>query len=169
MQYQSTFESPIGPITLIQTEESITRLWIHQKNPDQDIFLSNESPVVITPLLFQTKTQILEYFEGKRREFTIPFSPKGTPFQERCWKALLEIPYAKTCSYKDLATTIGNPKACRAVGNANHNNPIPIIIPCHRVIGANGSLVGYGGGLPIKKYLLELEANYLARNVQLKY
>ncbi len=101
--------------------------------------------------------QIEEYFAGRRKEFTFPLVIDGTPFQEKVWKALLKIPYAETRSYKDQAVMIGSPKAVRAVANANGDNRIAIIIPCHRVIGANGKLVGYGGGLWRKKYLLNLE------------
>ena len=98
-----------------------------------------------------------EYFDGKRKIFDLPLKPEGTEFQLKDWNALREIPYGETRSYKDIAIAIGNPKACRAVGTANHNNPISIIIPCHRVIGSDGSLTGYGGGLDKKTYLLELE------------
>jgi AraC family transcriptional regulator of adaptative response/methylated-DNA-[protein]-cysteine methyltransferase len=106
--------------------------------------------------------QMEEYFAGKRKEFTFPLVIDGTPFQEKVWKALLEIPYGETRSYKDQAKMIGNPKAVRAVANANGDNRIAIIIPCHRVIGANGKLVGYGGGLWRKKYLLNLEGVHIS-------
>ena len=98
-----------------------------------------------------------EYFEGEREIFTIPLAPKGTPFQQRVWAALREIPYGATRSYKELAIAVGNEKACRAVGMANNRNPLPIFIPCHRVVGSDGKLVGYAGGLDVKKHLLELE------------
>lgn len=101
--------------------------------------------------------QMEEYFAGKRKEFTVPLVIDGTPFQEKVWEALLKIPFGETRSYKDQAKMIGNPKAVRAVANANGDNRIAIIVPCHRVIGANGKLVGYGGGLWRKKYLLNLE------------
>jgi methylated-DNA-[protein]-cysteine S-methyltransferase len=110
-----------------------------------------------TPLLRDAAKQFMEYTEGKRKEFTVKLHPKGTEFQLRVWKALQEIPYGETRSYKQIAQAIGNEKACRAVGMANHNNPIMCMIPCHRVIGANGALVGYAGGLAVKKMLLELE------------
>ena len=98
-----------------------------------------------------------EYFAGERRTFTVPLAPAGTPFQLRVWQALVESPYGETTSYGELARRLGQPNASRAVGLANGSNPIPVIIPCHRVIGANGSLTGYGGGLPIKRRLLALE------------
>ncbi len=104
--------------------------------------------------------QLTEYFNGKRREFDLPYFTNGTAFQERVWRALTQIPYGQTISYKQLAATVGNEKACRAVGGANNKNPISIIIPCHRVVGARGDLVGYGGGLDMKAVLLELERKY---------
>jgi methylated-DNA-[protein]-cysteine S-methyltransferase len=110
-----------------------------------------------TPLLKKAAQELQEYFIGKRKRFDLPLSPQGTDFQQKVWKALQDIPYGAVCSYKDIARAIGNEKACRAVGGANNKNPISIIIPCHRVIGANGSLVGYGGGIEIKKQLLALE------------
>lgn len=109
----------------------------------------------------------MEYFNGQRKSFDLPLNPKGTEFQKKVWNALLNIPYGSTCSYKDIAVNIGNEKACRAVGGANNKNPIFIIIPCHRVIGKNGSLVGYGGGLDIKLKLLELEQNNMKKRAGL--
>lgn len=110
-----------------------------------------------TPLLKKAAAQLREYFAGKRTEFDLPLAPKGTPFQQKDWQALCTIPYGETRSYKDIAIQIGCPKGCRAVGLANNRNPISIVIPCHRVIGSDGSLVGYGGGLDKKVALLELE------------
>jgi len=101
--------------------------------------------------------QLEEYFSGKRKRFDLPLNPNGTDFQRTVWKALSDIPYGKTKTYKQIAEKIGNPKACRAVGMANNKNPIWIVIPCHRVIGADGTLTGYGGGINMKKRLLELE------------
>lgn len=101
--------------------------------------------------------QLSEYFAGKRREFDLPLAPRGTPFQRQVWDALLNVAYGRTATYGEIARIIGNPKGVRAVGLANGRNPIPIIIPCHRIIGSNGTLTGYGGGLPIKQKLLELE------------
>lgn len=101
--------------------------------------------------------ELSEYFSGKRKSFDLPLEPQGTEFQKKVWAALLEIPFGETRSYKDIAEKIGNPKACRAVGGANNKNPIVIIIPCHRVIGAYGGLVGYGLGLPMKQQLLDIE------------
>lgn len=110
-----------------------------------------------TPLLQEAEEQLNEYFAGVRREFDLPLAPKGTPFQQAVWQQLLRIPYGEVRTYGQLAAALGKPKASRAVGGACHCNPICIIVPCHRVVGANGSLTGYAGGLDIKEYLLELE------------
>jgi methylated-DNA-[protein]-cysteine S-methyltransferase len=110
-----------------------------------------------TDLIVETGKQLREYFAGERREFDLPLRFKGTEFQRQVWEALLAIPYGETASYGGIAERIGRPKAVRAVGMANNRNPIVIICPCHRVIGSDGSLTGYGGGLPAKQYLLDLE------------
>jgi methylated-DNA-[protein]-cysteine S-methyltransferase len=110
-----------------------------------------------TPLIKKAAAQIEEYLAGKRKKFTLPLVMHGTEFQTAVWQALQDIPYGKTRSYKEIAAAIGRPRAVRAVGMANHRNPISIIVPCHRVIGHDGSLVGYGSGLPLKRRLLELE------------
>jgi len=110
-----------------------------------------------TPLIKKTAAQIEEYLNGKRKKFSLPLAMRGTSFQTDVWRALQTIPYGETRSYKQIAELVNRPKAVRAVGMANHRNPISIIVPCHRVIGHNGSLTGYGGGLPLKRYLLELE------------
>ena len=111
-----------------------------------------------TPLILQAAEMLREYFDGNRKDFAgLPLRAEGTDFQKRAWEALLSIPYGQTRSYKEQAAAIGNPKACRAVGAANGKNPISIIIPCHRVIGFDKKLVGYAGGLEIKRALLELE------------
>jgi len=113
-----------------------------------------------TPLIAKTNIMLREYFDGKRRDFAgLPLRTEGTEFQKRAWDALLDIPYGQTRTYSEQAEAIGKAKACRAVGTANSRNPISIIIPCHRVIGANGTLTGYGGGLDVKRALLQLESN----------
>ena len=117
------------------------------------------------PLLGETVRQLREYFDGTRREFALPLELQGTDFQRRVWEMLLTIPYGETRSYRELAQAIGAPKAVRAVGAANGANPLPIVVPCHRVIGANGKLTGYGGGLPLKKRLLELEKQTAQRSL----
>jgi methylated-DNA-[protein]-cysteine S-methyltransferase len=112
------------------------------------------------PLLRQAVAQLRAYFAGELREFDLTLDMQGTEFQRRVWRELLKIPYGETSSYSFVANTIGAPKAVRAVGAANGRNPIPIVVPCHRVIGAGGSLVGYGGGLPLKRFLLDLETRH---------
>lgn len=153
------YASPMGDMILCEEDGSLTMLEF--TDPDfkyQPLPGLGESSVSeLTPLLAETMRQLDEYFAGKRRDFDLPLAPKGTPFQQSVWAALLQIPYGTTASYGQIAAAVGNPKASRAVGMANNRNPISIIIPCHRVIGSDGSLVGYGGGLPIKKQLLELE------------
>lgn len=112
-----------------------------------------------TPLTELVYGQILAYLEGRRRTFDFPYALRGTPFQRKVWHALEDIPYGETRSYKEIAAAVGNPKAARAVGMANNRNPIAIAVPCHRVVGADGALVGYGGGLDMKRALLRLEKN----------
>ena len=142
------YHSPVGDIQLDYDDGEVTAL----KNADADA--KADAPNELTELVFR---QLDEYFAGVRKTFDFPYRLHGTPFQEKVWEALRDIPYGETRSYKDIAEAIGHPKAFRAVGMANHANPIFIAIPCHRVIGSGGSLVGYGGGLEMKKALLELE------------
>jgi len=143
--------SPVGFLTVYAEDNAISAIkFEHTPNNSSSAALLNLA-----------KLQLQEYFSGTRQHFTLPLAPHGTPFQQKIWQCLQTIPYGKTYSYKELARMAGNEKACRAVGMANHNNPIPIIIPCHRVIGTNGKLIGYAGGLHIKQRLLELEKNSL--------
>ena len=144
------YQTPLGKIVIMENGYAITVVMFGVSLPEQ-------VKVRETPLLKQANDQLHEYFIGQRKSFDLPLAPQGTAFQQKVWKALQDIPYGTVCSYQDIARAIGNAKACRAVGGANNKNPIAIIIPCHRVIGANGSLVGYGGGLEIKRQLLELE------------
>ena len=111
-------------------------------------------------LFVDAAQQLAEYFDGKRRAFDLPLQPEATPFQALVLKALQRVPYGETHSYGEIARAIGRPKAARAVGTANGNNPLPIVIPCHRVVGSNGALTGFGGGLPTKRYLLDLERRH---------
>lgn len=113
-----------------------------------------------SPLLEKARRELLEYFQGTRWEFDLPLAPYGTPFQLKVWSALKAIPYGQTRTYGQIAQAVGNPKAARAVGMANHHNPLAILIPCHRVVGARGKLTGYAGGLDRKAFLLELERSY---------
>jgi len=143
----------IGEIGISETGGAISRVGF-RGNGKKDF---NGFNIAETPLIKKAAAQLKEYFAGKRAEFDLPLDPAGTEFQRAVWRALQTIPFGETCSYGDIALQIGNPKACRAVGMANNRNPIAIIIPCHRVIGRDGSLTGYGGGLDIKQYLLDLE------------
>jgi methylated-DNA-[protein]-cysteine S-methyltransferase len=143
-------DTPIGRITLVEDDQRLTGLYFGEHRPLSGTMRESA-------LIAETRRQLEEYFTVKRKHFTIPLAPVGTAFREKIWKLLLDIPYGETISYGELARRAGNPKASRAVGGANHHNPISIIIPCHRVIGASGKLVGYGGGLAIKEYLLGLE------------
>lgn len=142
-----TYKTPVGNITVEDNGEFVTAVSFSKKR-------SSDKESELAKI---TYFQLQEYFQKKRKEFQIPVKPVGTDFQRLVWKALREIPYGQVVSYKDIAQKIGNPKACRAVGMANNKNPIAIIIPCHRVIGKDGSLTGYAGGLDLKKYLLDLE------------
>jgi methylated-DNA-[protein]-cysteine S-methyltransferase len=151
-------ESPVGPLLLVADDRGL-------RNID---FLNGRTLVQVYPQwhedaepLRETIRQLRAYFAGELEAFDLALSPAGTPFQLSVWKRLCEIPYGETISYGELARRIGNPKASRAVGLANGSNPIPIVIPCHRVIGSNGKLTGYGGGLPIKEKLLALERRQL--------
>jgi methylated-DNA-[protein]-cysteine S-methyltransferase len=152
-------DSPIGKL-LIAGDNDVIRQINFAKNgepsrPQADWQESERGPVA------QAARQLREYFQGKRTDFDLPLAPEGTEFQRSVWRRLQEIPYGETISYGELARRVGNPKASRAVGAANGQNPIPIVIPCHRVIGANGKLTGFGGGLPTKEALLALEARQL--------
>lgn len=145
------YKTKIGMVGIAGDEQGITDVFLREKAAEPDTIMER------TPLLEQAAGQLEEYLDGRRREFQIKLHLEGTAFQKKVWKALCAIPYGETRSYKEIAESIGNPKACRAVGMANNRNPIMILVPCHRVIGADGSLVGYGGGLTLKKFLLNLE------------
>ncbi|CAM3649916.1 MULTISPECIES: methylated-DNA--[protein]-cysteine S-methyltransferase [Brevibacillus] len=163
LQY-TIMDSPIGPLLLASTEQGLCFI----EFGDEERSLPSLQRWCKKTFLGMTlvrdeqwnepvKAQLEEYFAGLRHTFDLPFVLYGTPFQKSVWTALTSIPYGETRSYKDIALAIGASKAVRAIGGANNRNPIPVIIPCHRVIGSNGALVGYGGGLPIKEYLLSLE------------
>jgi methylated-DNA-[protein]-cysteine S-methyltransferase len=148
------YESPIGKILVRAQNWRIISLNF------ADDWVGPLSSKAASPIITQCFGELREYFEGRRKVFTLAFKASGTAFREKCWDALLKIPYGETISYKRLAANIGGPLSARAAGGANHNNPISIIIPCHRVIGSNGQLVGYGGGLWRKTWLLEHEKKY---------
>jgi methylated-DNA-[protein]-cysteine S-methyltransferase len=142
-------ESPVGKLRIESDDCWITGIWLNAR--------ANVTPGRATGVLAELERQLAAYFDGRLTEFDLPLAPKGTPFQLEVWTALQSIPYGSTCSYSDVAKKIGRADAVRAVGAANGQNPIPIVIPCHRVIGANGSLTGFGGGLKMKAQLLDLE------------
>ncbi len=145
-------ETPYGVMTLVQRGEALSELHF-----SGETLMARQ--LADTPLLQEAKRQLEAYFAGKLRQFDLPLAPLGTSFQTLIWQTLTaEVPYGQTITYGELAKRAGNPAASRAVGMANHRNPLPIFIPCHRVIGAGGKLVGYGGGLPLKQSLLNLEA-----------
>jgi len=151
-------ESPVGPLLLVADDAGLREILFvngrHHARPDPG-WKEQATPFK------ETIRQLHAYFAGELEDFALPLAPQGTAFQLRVWKRLCDIPYGETISYGQLARRIGNPNASRAVGLANGANPIPIVIPCHRVIGSNGKLTGYGGGLPIKEKLLALERRQL--------
>ncbi|HMH00084.1 MAG TPA: methylated-DNA--[protein]-cysteine S-methyltransferase [Terriglobales bacterium] len=144
--------SPLGPLLLAADDSGLRHIiFTSEAQPPDPAWREDTAP------LTETIRQLQAYFAGEQENFNLPLAPEGTPFQKEVWQRLCDIPYGQTISYGELARRIGNPKASRAVGLANGSNPIPIVIPCHRVIGSNGKLTGYGGGLPIKEKLLALE------------
>lgn len=145
---QYSYETILGPVTFVEEDGALLAISTHR---------SFEGMVQETSLIKEAHLQFSKYLKGERKEFDIPFRMKGTKFQKQVWTALCEIPYGETRSYKQIAEAIGNPKAVRAVGMANNRNPLLVVVPCHRVIGANGQLVGYAGGLDKKEFLLRLE------------
>ena len=149
MKFGKIYNTSIGKISIIQEGEYIVKIEFGKILKDVEI--------KETTLISKTINEIKEYLNGNRKKFDIPIKLNGTGFQKKVWNELLKIPYGETCSYKDIAIRINNEKGVRAVGMANHNNPIAIIVPCHRVIGKNGKLVGYAGGIDIKSKLLEIE------------
>lgn len=161
MTWMTIYESPFQPLLLASDGQALTALYLasHRHGlavPADWVHDDNAAPFAAA------REQLAAYFDGRLREFDLPLAPRGTPFQQRVWEALRQIPYGQTLSYGELARRIGHPAGARAVGLANGRNPVSIIVPCHRVIGADGRLVGYGGGLDCKQALLEFEANVLA-------
>ena len=147
MQFERSLETPIGRILICADALGICALRFHAEEIKNDA----------SELLDLAQKELEEYFAGRRRAFSVPLSMHGTAFQQAVWHALMEIPYGQTAAYGQIARRIGREKACRAVGMANHVNPLPIFVPCHRVVGANGRLTGYAGGLEIKQILLQIE------------
>lgn len=150
--YKVDYESPIGVIEIVGTCEGVHSI-LFSDGEEKENLIKTETPEV----LIECYNQLDEYFKGKRREFSFTYQFNGTSFQQTVWNALTNVPYAKTVSYKDIATSIGNEKAIRAVGNANGKNKLSIVIPCHRIIGSSGKLTGYAGGLWRKEWLLQHE------------
>jgi len=183
--FSKTMKTPVGVLTLISTESALVAVWWGEDDParggrslkragkeertgpEAARGRTPRAPAVTegqaVPVLEAAETQLREYFAGVRKTFDLPLDMRGTDFQKRVWRELLHIPYGETSSYATIAERIGEPQACRAVGAANGRNPISIIVPCHRVIGADGSLTGFGGGLKAKAFLLEHEARIAGR------
>ena len=166
------FNSPVGNLLIREDEGSIVEVLFNdsESGNESEIFASKKAALSPGPssrfitddceILGKCVAELEMYFAGKLKEFTVPLKLIGTDFRKKCWQALRTIPYGETISYKELAIKVGNPKACRAVGGANHHNPIVIIVPCHRVIGSGGSLTGFGGGLDKKQFLLDHEKKH---------
>lgn len=150
MRKRKTIQSPLGSLTLVEEDGALVQLSF-------DGYTVLESEEVDSPLLREAERQLASYFAGQLQVFSLPLCTRGTPFQEKVWCALQKIPYGETRTYGELAAMIGQPTVARAVGGANHRNPLAIIIPCHRVVAAHGGLGGYGGGLDKKQWLLALE------------
>jgi methylated-DNA-[protein]-cysteine S-methyltransferase len=150
--------SPVGPLRLVASEQGLSAIRWEKADPDRGRPETLEADAD-HPILLETERELAAYFAGTRETFSVPLDFVGTAFQKKVWKALITIPYGETRSYGQIAAQIGHPQAVRAVGAANGRNPIPIIAPCHRVIGANGKLTGFAGGLEIKAVLLELESS----------
>ena len=160
--FYAHMETPIGKLLVASSEKGLVRIMLPREGkidfvsllkkeyPEETLIENREKNLLVIK-------QLEEYFDGSRTVFSLPLDIRGTEFQKSVWDALKKVPYGETRSYGEIARYIGKPKAARAVGNANRKNPIPIIIPCHRIIGSDGSMVGFGGGIPLKKKLLELE------------
>lgn len=160
--YVEEMDSPVGPLLItLDAENTLVGLYfLNKESTAERIELLSREDVEVQPAGERSepvRRQLEEYFRGERREFDLPLKPQGTPFEQGVWRELQNIPYGHTVSYGEVSRRLDNPKAVRAVGRANGANPIPIIVPCHRVIGANGKLTGFGGGLPAKAFLLRLE------------
>lgn len=150
-QHLFFYTTDLGNIGIAEKENELTNLYLPGEVIPENLRLAENA------VLKEAGQQLQAYFAGRLRNFTLPLAPAGTPFQKSVWEKLLAIPYGETRSYGEISLSLGKPRAARAVGMANHNNPLAIFIPCHRVIGADGKLVGYGGGLHLKEYLLRLE------------
>lgn len=159
MKYSYKYETEIGILEIAEEDNKIIKIGM-QDNKNKSEYINKE-----TDIIKRAYTQIQEYLNGKRKQFELPLKIEGTPFQEKVWKELLKIPYGQTATYGEIANKVGNKKAARAVGMANNRNNIMIVIPCHRVIGANNKLVGYACGLDIKEKLLNIEKSNMEFNL----
>jgi methylated-DNA-[protein]-cysteine S-methyltransferase len=155
--FYKEMKSPVGKLKLVASSRALVAVLWEKERPNR-VKLDEMSIDPRHPILIETERQLSEYFSGKRTQFDLPLQPEGTEFQKKVWRALREIPFGKTRSYLELARTVGSPKASRAVGAANGKNPLSIVVPCHRVVGADGTLTGFAGGLKTKAALLALEA-----------
>lgn len=153
MKVACCYEYEIGSVTVVELDGKITAVQF-----GRGVF--PDMVIQETPILIEAKQQLSEYFSGRRKQFDLPLAMEGTCFQKQVWEALLAIPYGETRSYKQIAESVGHPNAYRAVGMANHVNPIGIVVPCHRVVGSNGKLTGYAGGMEVKQFLLDLESRF---------
>ena len=164
--FYKEMDSPVGRLKLVAGDKGLAAILWENDNPNRirvrTYVESNEHPILI-----ETERQLKEYFEGKRTSFSLPLDAIGTDFQKKVWDALIKIPYGKTMTYGELAIQLGDIKAVRAVGTANGRNPISIVVPCHRVIGASGELTGFAGGLEAKAFLLSLEGVKIGKAVNL--
>ena len=158
MTKHAIVDSPIGPLTLVDANGSLAGLYMDAQRHRPDPARHGDRDDTVLP---QLREQLTEYWSGQRRDFTVPLRLSGTDFQLRVWAGLQTIPYGETSSYGKLAADIGSPAASRAVGLANGRNPVGIVVPCHRVVGAGGSLTGYGGGIERKRWLLDHERSHL--------
>ena len=163
MKYYSEIETPLGILTIIEENKYIVEIIFGRTEREESEIFRKED----TDLLKETKKQLTEYFNKTRTEFQIPCKPKGTVFQKDVWNELMKIPYGETMTYQEVAFSIGNVRACRSVGRANNKNPIPILIPCHRVIGKDNKLLGYAGGMEIKEFLLRLERKSVIKIIKI--
>lgn len=162
MIFSENLQTQLGEITIFERDGALIRIALHADAAGQDAAERRD-----TPLIRQAKEQLLAFFAGDRTRFSLPIQPLGTPFQLQVWQALRDIPYGETRTYAQIAAQVQNPRACRAVGGACHANPLLIVIPCHRVIGADGALTGFGAGLAAKEKLLKLENERILRDAKL--
>ena len=158
--YASIIDTPVGKLHIHANKVAVTYVGFFDDARFPDTHNKQIKPLAGNKISQKAATQLIQYFAGQRKVFDLPLAPQGTDFQKQIWQQLVEVKYGETASYLDLACAIKNPKACRAVGAANGKNPISIVLPCHRIVGSNGKLTGYAGGLDRKSFLLSLEQSY---------